>query len=56
VRWRAAPPLPWFAEGGAGIGSPAEAVTLDVDTVTRLGDDVKIVARPVWAEHTAGEK
>ena len=44
------------ALGHAGIGSLAEAVTLDVDTVTRLGDDVKIVARPVWAEHTAGEK
>jgi len=44
------------ALGHAGIGSPPEAVTLDVDTVTRLGDDVKIVARPVWAEHTAGEK
>lgn len=44
------------ALGHAGIGSISEAVTLDVDTVTRLGDDVKIVARPSWAEHTAGEQ
>jgi diaminohydroxyphosphoribosylaminopyrimidine deaminase / 5-amino-6-(5-phosphoribosylamino)uracil reductase len=44
------------ALGHAGIGSISEAVTLDVDEVTRLGDDVKIVARPHWAEHTAGEQ
>lgn len=44
------------ALGDAGIGSLAAAVTLDIDTVTRLGDDVKIVARPIWAEQTAGEK
>lgn len=44
------------ALGHAGIGSIGEAVTLDVDTVTRLGDDVKIVARPIWAEHTTGEQ
>ena len=43
------------ALGHAGIGSISEAVTLDVDTVTRLGDDVKIVARPIWAERTAEE-
>jgi diaminohydroxyphosphoribosylaminopyrimidine deaminase/5-amino-6-(5-phosphoribosylamino)uracil reductase len=38
------------ALGDAGIGTIGEAVTLDVDTVTRLGDDVKIVARPMWPE------
>jgi diaminohydroxyphosphoribosylaminopyrimidine deaminase / 5-amino-6-(5-phosphoribosylamino)uracil reductase len=38
------------ALGHAGIGSIDEAVTLDVDTVTKLGDDVKIVGRPVWPE------
>jgi diaminohydroxyphosphoribosylaminopyrimidine deaminase/5-amino-6-(5-phosphoribosylamino)uracil reductase len=38
------------ALGDAGIGSINEAVTLDVDTVTRVGDDVKIVARPLWPE------
>ena len=43
------------ALGDAGIGSLAEAVTLDVETVTRLGPDVKIVARPVWGSSSAGE-
>jgi diaminohydroxyphosphoribosylaminopyrimidine deaminase/5-amino-6-(5-phosphoribosylamino)uracil reductase len=43
------------ALGDAGIASLPEAVTLDVDTVTRLGPDIKIVARPVWGSHTAGE-
>ncbi|HJQ42807.1 MAG TPA: bifunctional diaminohydroxyphosphoribosylaminopyrimidine deaminase/5-amino-6-(5-phosphoribosylamino)uracil reductase RibD [Jatrophihabitantaceae bacterium] len=37
------------ALGDAGIGTLDEAVTLDVDTVTRLGPDVKIVARPIWS-------
>lgn len=40
------------ALGHAGIGSLAEAVTLDVDSVTRLGSDVKIVARALWADQT----
>jgi diaminohydroxyphosphoribosylaminopyrimidine deaminase/5-amino-6-(5-phosphoribosylamino)uracil reductase len=43
------------AMGDAGIGTLEEAVTLDVDTVTRIGPDIKIVARPVWAGHTPGE-
>ena len=43
------------ALGDAGIASLAEAVTLDIDTVTRLGPDVKVVARPVWGPSTAGE-
>jgi diaminohydroxyphosphoribosylaminopyrimidine deaminase/5-amino-6-(5-phosphoribosylamino)uracil reductase len=38
------------ALGHAGIGSIEQAVTLDIDTVTRLGSDVKIVARPIWPE------
>lgn len=38
------------ALGHAGIGSLGEAVTLEVQTVSRLGDDVKIVARPSWVE------
>jgi len=38
------------ALGDAGIGSLDEGVTLDVDTVTRLGADIKVVARPVWPE------
>lgn len=38
------------ALGDAGIGTVADAITLEVDTVSRVGSDVKIVARPVWAE------
>jgi len=34
------------ALGDAGIGTLADAVTLDIESVTRLGGDVKIVARP----------
>lgn len=44
------------ALGHAGVGSLDEAVTLDVDSVTRLGEDIKVVARPVWAGQTAGER
>jgi diaminohydroxyphosphoribosylaminopyrimidine deaminase / 5-amino-6-(5-phosphoribosylamino)uracil reductase len=44
------------ALGHAGVGSLDEAVTLDVDSVTRLGEDIKVVARPVWAEQTSGER
>jgi len=44
------------ALGHAGVGSIGDAVTLDVDTVTRLGDDVKIVARPIWAAETEGDE
>lgn len=43
------------ALGDAGIGRLDDAVTLDVDTVSRMGPDVKIVARPVWSAHTSGE-
>jgi diaminohydroxyphosphoribosylaminopyrimidine deaminase/5-amino-6-(5-phosphoribosylamino)uracil reductase len=38
------------ALGDSGIATLAEAVTLEIDSVTRVGPDVKIVARPVWAE------
>ena len=38
------------ALGDSGISTIDEAVTLDVDEVSRLGDDIKIVARPVWPE------
>jgi diaminohydroxyphosphoribosylaminopyrimidine deaminase/5-amino-6-(5-phosphoribosylamino)uracil reductase len=38
------------ALGDAGIASLDEGVTLDVDTVTRLGADIKVVARPIWPE------
>jgi diaminohydroxyphosphoribosylaminopyrimidine deaminase/5-amino-6-(5-phosphoribosylamino)uracil reductase len=38
------------ALGEAGVNTIAEAVTLEVEELSRLGDDVKIVARPVWPE------
>jgi diaminohydroxyphosphoribosylaminopyrimidine deaminase/5-amino-6-(5-phosphoribosylamino)uracil reductase len=38
------------ALGDAGIHTIDQAVTLDVAAVTRIGDDVKIVGRPVWPE------
>lgn len=44
------------ALGHAGIGSMDEAVTLEVDTVTRLGDDVKIVATPRRTDPQAGDR
>jgi diaminohydroxyphosphoribosylaminopyrimidine deaminase/5-amino-6-(5-phosphoribosylamino)uracil reductase len=43
------------ALGHAGIDSLGGAVTLELDTITRLGPDVKIVARPVWPEQSVGE-
>lgn len=39
----------------AGVDSLGEAVTLELDTIARLGPDVKLVAHPVWHEHTTGE-
>jgi diaminohydroxyphosphoribosylaminopyrimidine deaminase/5-amino-6-(5-phosphoribosylamino)uracil reductase len=38
------------ALGDAGITTMADAVTLEVSEVVRLGDDVKIIGRPVWAD------
>jgi diaminohydroxyphosphoribosylaminopyrimidine deaminase / 5-amino-6-(5-phosphoribosylamino)uracil reductase len=43
------------ALGDAGIGTLADAPTLDVESVSRLGDDVKIVARPRWADQATEE-
>ena len=39
----------------AGIGTLADAAMLDVESVSRLGDDVKVVARPRWVEHGTEE-
>ncbi len=39
----------------AGIGTIADAVTLDIDSVTRIGDDVKIVATPTWGARSPEE-
>jgi diaminohydroxyphosphoribosylaminopyrimidine deaminase / 5-amino-6-(5-phosphoribosylamino)uracil reductase len=36
--------------GEAGIDSIGRAVTLGIDDVSRLGDDLKIVGRPLWSE------
>ncbi|SHG68210.1 diaminohydroxyphosphoribosylaminopyrimidine deaminase / 5-amino-6-(5-phosphoribosylamino)uracil reductase [Jatrophihabitans endophyticus] len=38
------------ALGDAGIGTLAEAAALDIESVSRIGDDIKVVARPRWAE------
>ena len=35
---------------GAGIGTLADAPRLDIESVSRIGDDVKLVARPRWAD------
>jgi len=40
------------ALGDAGIGTVEDAVTLDVQSVTSLGGDLKLVARPVWSPPT----
>jgi diaminohydroxyphosphoribosylaminopyrimidine deaminase/5-amino-6-(5-phosphoribosylamino)uracil reductase len=42
------------ALGDAGIGTLADAAMLEVESVIRLGDDIKVVGRPRWAE-SAGE-
>jgi diaminohydroxyphosphoribosylaminopyrimidine deaminase / 5-amino-6-(5-phosphoribosylamino)uracil reductase len=39
----------------AGIGTLADAAMLDVESVSRLGEDVKLVARPRWADHATEE-
>jgi diaminohydroxyphosphoribosylaminopyrimidine deaminase/5-amino-6-(5-phosphoribosylamino)uracil reductase len=44
------------ALGYAGIDSIADAVTLEVVDVVRIGSDVKITARPGWLEPAIGEK
>jgi diaminohydroxyphosphoribosylaminopyrimidine deaminase/5-amino-6-(5-phosphoribosylamino)uracil reductase len=43
------------ALGDAGIGTLADATMLDVESVTRLGDDVKVVGRPRWTDHSSEE-
>jgi diaminohydroxyphosphoribosylaminopyrimidine deaminase / 5-amino-6-(5-phosphoribosylamino)uracil reductase len=43
------------ALGDAGIGTLTDAATLEIESVSRLGDDVKVVGRPRWAEAKAGE-
>ncbi|MFN2560246.1 MAG: bifunctional diaminohydroxyphosphoribosylaminopyrimidine deaminase/5-amino-6-(5-phosphoribosylamino)uracil reductase RibD [Jatrophihabitans sp.] len=43
------------ALGDAGIGTLTDAATLEIESVIRLGDDIKVVGRPRWAEARAGE-
>ncbi|MDT4914508.1 MAG: diaminohydroxyphosphoribosylaminopyrimidine deaminase [Pseudonocardiales bacterium] len=43
------------ALGDAGIGTLADAAMLEIESVTRLGDDVKVVGRPRWTDAKAGE-
>jgi diaminohydroxyphosphoribosylaminopyrimidine deaminase / 5-amino-6-(5-phosphoribosylamino)uracil reductase len=38
------------ALGDAGITSIDDALDLSIEDITRLGDDIKITARPIWAE------
>jgi diaminohydroxyphosphoribosylaminopyrimidine deaminase / 5-amino-6-(5-phosphoribosylamino)uracil reductase len=40
------------ALGDAGIGTLADAVMLEIESVGRLGEDIKVVGRPRWAQWT----
>jgi diaminohydroxyphosphoribosylaminopyrimidine deaminase/5-amino-6-(5-phosphoribosylamino)uracil reductase len=40
--------------GEAGVGTLAEAVRLDIESVQRIGDDVKLVGRPRFADDDSG--
>jgi diaminohydroxyphosphoribosylaminopyrimidine deaminase/5-amino-6-(5-phosphoribosylamino)uracil reductase len=42
------------ALGEAGVGTLAEAVRLDIESVQRIGDDVKLVGRPRFPEDLGG--
>jgi diaminohydroxyphosphoribosylaminopyrimidine deaminase/5-amino-6-(5-phosphoribosylamino)uracil reductase len=43
------------ALGDADIGTLADAATLEIESVTRLGDDIKVVARPRWIDDRTEE-
>ncbi|WP_375475353.1 bifunctional diaminohydroxyphosphoribosylaminopyrimidine deaminase/5-amino-6-(5-phosphoribosylamino)uracil reductase RibD [uncultured Jatrophihabitans sp.] len=43
------------ALGEAGIGTLVDAAVLEVESVSRTGNDVKVVARPRWAEQATEE-
>lgn len=40
------------ALGDAGIGTLADALMLETESVSRLGEDIKVVGRPKWAQWT----
>lgn len=46
------------ALGDAGIGTLADALMLEIESVSRLGEDIKVVGRPIrarWDDQTAGD-
>jgi diaminohydroxyphosphoribosylaminopyrimidine deaminase/5-amino-6-(5-phosphoribosylamino)uracil reductase len=43
------------ALGDAGIGTLADALMLEIESVSRLGEDIKVVGRPRWGDQTAGD-
>jgi diaminohydroxyphosphoribosylaminopyrimidine deaminase / 5-amino-6-(5-phosphoribosylamino)uracil reductase len=43
------------ALGDAGIGTLADAAMLDIESVSRLGGDIKVVGRPRWSDHVTEE-
>jgi diaminohydroxyphosphoribosylaminopyrimidine deaminase/5-amino-6-(5-phosphoribosylamino)uracil reductase len=40
----------------AGVDSLEQAVTLEISSLTRVGRDIKVVARPNWGEHPTTER
>ena len=43
------------ALGDAGIGTLVDAAMLDVESVARYGEDIKVVARPRWTDEKTEE-
>ena len=43
------------ALGDAGIATLSDALILEIESVTRLGEDIKVVGRPRWSDQTAGD-
>jgi diaminohydroxyphosphoribosylaminopyrimidine deaminase/5-amino-6-(5-phosphoribosylamino)uracil reductase len=43
------------ALGDAGIATLTDALMLEIESVARLGEDIKVVGRPRWSDQTAGD-
>lgn len=43
------------ALGDAGISTLTDALMLEIESVSRLGADIKVVGRPRWSDQTAGD-
>jgi diaminohydroxyphosphoribosylaminopyrimidine deaminase/5-amino-6-(5-phosphoribosylamino)uracil reductase len=43
------------ALGDAGIATLTDALMLEIESVSRLGEDIKVVGRPRWSDQTAGD-